>query len=66
VILSAQGLCHVGIKEGYKAKGPEGPGNEHISDFAKLGEILAQVVRVYVLGAAAHEHLARHLVAHAL
>jgi len=66
MVLSAQRLCYIRIEKSDKTKGPEGSGNKHVGDLAKLGEILAQVVRVYVLCTAAHEDLAWYLMSHAL
>jgi len=58
MILSTQRLRHIRIEKSDKTNGSKGSGNKHVGDLAKLGEILAQVVRVYVLCAAAHEDLA--------
>ncbi len=54
-------LSNFWIKEGDEREGPEGFGDEDVGDLAKLGKVVAEVVRGHVLRAAAHKHLARHL-----
>lgn len=66
MVLAAEALCDVRVQEGDEAEGAEGLRDEDVGDFAKLGEIVPQVIGGEVFRAAPDKHLTGHLLDHAL